>query len=58
MTQTLTAATKNAAISLRVLTLINSGMNAVDALRTVCGTEATDQMIDALYTELRTKTGR
>lgn len=48
----------NQLISFRVLTLIASGMSAVEALRTVCGAEATDQMIDALYTELRGKAVR
>ncbi len=41
--------------SQRILALVAQGLSPVDALRQVCGTEATDQMIDALYVALRTK---
>lgn len=45
--------TKNQQISFRILTLIAGGMSAVEALRVVLGNEATDAMIDRLYSELR-----
>ena len=45
--------TTTQAISLNVLELVNSGMDVVDALKTVCGTETVDSMISELYASLR-----
>ena len=45
----------NAQISARILELVAGGMNAVDALRQVCGAEVVDQMIGDLYDSLRAK---
>jgi hypothetical protein len=50
--------TPNAKASARILALIAAGMSPVDALKTICGTETVDAMIDSLYTDLRTKGGR
>lgn len=55
MTTNNAAAAKNAAISARILALIAEGMNSVEACKTVLGADVVDQMIDTLYTELRTK---
>jgi hypothetical protein len=43
----------NAVVAVRVLALVADGMNAVEALKAVCGAENVDAMIDALYHELR-----
>lgn len=45
----------NQIISLRVLALIERGESPTNALRSVCGAKVVDQMIDELYTTLRTK---
>ena len=45
----------NAQISARILELVAGGMNAVDALRQVCGAEIVDQAIGDLYDSLRAK---
>jgi len=47
--------TKSQAISIEVLSLIENGMNAVDALKQVCGADAVDAMIGDLYDALRAK---
>lgn len=47
-----------ATASLQILALVNNGMDPLAALRTVCGAEATDAMINALYAELRPKAVR
>ncbi len=48
----------NAVAAARILNLIATGMNPVEALKAVCGAETVDAMIDNLYTELRAKGGR
>jgi hypothetical protein len=40
-------------ISMRIMSLVNDGMSAVDAMRIVCGVDVVDAMIDKLYNELR-----
>jgi len=45
--------TTTQAISLKVLELVNGGMDVVEALRVVCGTEMVDAMISELYDGLR-----
>jgi len=47
--------TKNQEISRQVLELIATGMDAVTALKQVCGTEIVEKMIDDLYNGLRAK---
>lgn len=43
----------DAAISTKVLALVAKGMNVVDALKAVCGTELVDATISNLYDSLR-----
>jgi hypothetical protein len=45
--------TKTQAISLQVLELVNNGMEVVEALKAVCGSELVDTMITNLYDGLR-----
>ena len=45
----------NQVISARVLTLIANGMDAVSALKAVCGAEIVDSMIGNLYDTLRAR---
>jgi hypothetical protein len=45
--------TKTNAISLQVLALIASGVDPVEALKQVCGSENVDKMIGELYDALR-----
>ena len=47
--------TKTQAISLKVLELVNSGVDVVEAMKTVCGAEAVETMISELYDGLRAK---
>ena len=47
--------TMTQAISLKVLELVNGGMDVVEALKTVCGAETVDAMISELYGRLRTQ---
>ena len=56
----LMATTQTAAdvISARILALVASGVDVIDAMKAVCGKEATEAMIESLYTELRQKGGR
>ncbi len=42
-------------VSARVLALVDGGMDAIEALRTVCGDTLVDSMIESLYIELRAK---
>lgn len=42
-------------ISARVLALVATGMDAVSALKQVCGAELVDQMISDLYDGLRAR---
>lgn len=46
---------KSQAVSLKVLELVNGGMNVVEALKAVCGAEVVDTMISELYNGLRAK---
>jgi len=48
-----TAAAKNAAASARILALIATGMNPVDACKAVLGIERIDAMIETVYNTLR-----
>lgn len=45
--------TANQKISAQVFAKIAAGMNAIDALKAVCGSDKVDAMIGALYDELR-----
>lgn len=45
------------ATSAKVLSLTNNGMPVIEALKSVCGVEVIDQMIDSLYHELRVREG-
>jgi len=53
-----TTQTAAAVISARILALVASGVDVIDAMKAVCGKEATEAMIESLYTELRQKGGR
>lgn len=50
--------TANQKISAQVLLKISEGMDPIEALKAVCGSENVDQMIDSLYTDLRSRDPR
>ncbi len=50
--------TPTAKISARILALVATGVTPIDALRTICGADLVDRMIDELYTELRAQAVR
>jgi hypothetical protein len=50
-------ATKQAKISMMILTKVAEGMNVRQALDAVCGEGMADRLIDSLYHELRAKSG-
>jgi len=45
-------------ISRRILRLIESGLNPMEAIKQVCGAENVDRMIGELYEQLRAKGGK
>lgn len=47
--------TKNQEISRRVIELVASGMDVIEAFKQVCGVDAVDSMIASLYDSLRLK---
>ena len=50
-----TNAAKTTTISTRILALVASGMDVMDAMKEICGSEIVEKMIGDLYHQLRAK---